>query len=172
MSLAIYLLLGPRTLLGMCICTRGQTALCISSFSVSLSVTLANELRLAATVAMCECASQALSNTPMMSSSSSFFCCFSGSFWMKSHPIRTSSSGEEMSTPPFVMCCQRYMPTVSMIDQIMTSGSVSLMLSQFLTISFWKLLIMVGMASLWSACRSLDWLSKIFVIFQHTPLPL
>ena len=44
---------------GMCICTRGQTALCITSFNVSLLVTLANELRLAATVAMCECALQA-----------------------------------------------------------------------------------------------------------------
>ena len=68
----------------MCICTRGQTALCIMIFKVSWSLTLARELRLAATMAKCECASQVWSNMPMMSSSSSCLCCFSCNLQIKS----------------------------------------------------------------------------------------
>ena len=101
-----------------------------------------------------------------MSSSSSCLCCFSGNLQIKSCPIRGYLSGITTSTPPLVMCCQRYMATGSTIEQITTSGSVSLILSQCLSTSLWKLLIVVGMASFQSAWSSSDRLLKMLVILS------
>ena len=150
-------------------CTIGCTTALSTNLNVSESVIFTSDERFVVAMLMWAWASLMLSNVAMISAFSSALCFCSGRWHRNSSPDGISSSGSTASTTLGVTSCHKCRHAGSFIVWITRSGSALAMDGQFLNMTCFSVLMVIGRVSFLSSfSKTVKLLKILFILSWYT----